>query len=147
MRAVAQESGLIDFSKPAYGERIEYRGSEVSMSALGQHAPIDEKKAWDPDHAKRRALQAALALRLPEFSVGMGGATTIDVTKRGIDKAYGIHQLCERLGISESDTLYIGDELVAGGNDEPVFKTKVETKSVKDPSETIGFITAILGST
>lgn len=140
MRAVAEETGLINFSLPAWGERIEYRGGEVSMSSLGQHAPLDEKKAWDPLHTKRHTLQAALAARLPEFSIGMGGATTIDVTKRGIDKAYGIHQLCERLGISESDALYIGDELVAGGNDEAVFKTKVETKGVRNPSETIRLI-------
>lgn len=144
MRAVAAETGLINFSEPAWGERIEHRGGQVTMSALGQHAPIDEKKAWDPLHAKRHALQAALALRLPEFSVGMGGATTIDVTKRDIDKAYGIRKLCERLNISEFDALYIGDELVEGGNDEAVFKTKVETKSVKDPADTIHLIEAML---
>ena len=147
MRAAAEETGLIDFSKPAlYGERIENRGSEVSMSALGQHASIDEKRTWDPDHAKRRALQAAIAARLTGFSVGMGGLTTIDVTKEGIDKAYGIHQLCERLSISEFDSLYIGDELIAGGNDEAVFKTTVQTKSVKSPIETIVLIKTMLKS-
>lgn len=147
MRSVAEETGLINFSEPAWGERIEYRGGQVTMSALGQHAPLEEKKAWDPTHAKRRALQAALAARLPEFSVGMGGATTIDVTRRGVDKAYGIRQLCERLGISQSDALYVGDELVAGGNDEAVFKTKVETKSVKGPGDTICFIEVLLKNT
>lgn len=144
MHAVAQETGLINFSEPAWGERIEYRGSQVSMSALGQHAPLDEKKVWDPDHTKRHALQTALAARLPGFSVGMGGATTIDVTKRGIDKAYGLRQLCERLGLRESDALYVGDELVAGGNDEAVFKTKAETRSVTGPAETSSVIKAML---
>ena len=92
MREAAIETGLIDFSKPAYGERIEYRGAQVTLSALGQQAPIDEKKAWDPDHAKRYALRAKISERLPElkFSASMGGATSIDVTKRGIDKSHGI---------------------------------------------------------
>ena len=146
MREAGETTGLINFSEPAWGERIEYRGGQVSLSALGQEAPLVEKKAWDPDHTKRHALQEAIAERLPEYSVGMGGATTIDVTKRGIDKAYGIRQLCKRLNIEESDALYIGDELVAGGNDESVFKTAVETKSVADPSETAMFIKSILCS-
>ncbi|MFA6278669.1 MAG: HAD-IIB family hydrolase [Candidatus Paceibacterota bacterium] len=144
MRAAAEETGLINFAEPAWGERIEYRGGQVTMSALGQEAPIVEKKAWDPDHTKRHALQAAIAARLPNFSVGMGGATTIDVTKRDIDKAYGVRQLCKRLGIDESESLYVGDELTAGGNDEAVFKTSAETKSVKDPSETATLIKELL---
>ena len=144
MREVATETGIINFSESAWGERIEYRGGQVTISALGQEAPIVEKKAWDPDHTKRHALQVAIAERLPEFSVGMGGSTTIDVTKRGIDKSYGVRQLCKRLGIKESESLYVGDELVAGGNDEAVFKTAAETKSVKDPSETIQLIKTLL---
>ena len=136
LRSVAAETGLIDFSKPAYGERIEYRGSQVTLSALGQEAPFALKKEWDADHAKRRVLQAAIAAQLPEFSVSMGGTTSIDITKRNIDKAYGLRKLCERLRVNESDALYVGDELVAGGNDEAVFKTGVETHSVSGPEQT-----------
>jgi len=144
MLAAAEETGVIDFSEPVWKHRIEYRGGQVTMSALGQEAPLAEKKSWDPDHTKRHALQAAIAARLPEFSVGMGGATTIDVTKRGIDKAYGIRQLCKRIGIDESEAIYVGDELAAGGNDETVFKTEAEVRSVKDPAETAAFIKKLL---
>ncbi|MDE1919578.1 MAG: HAD-IIB family hydrolase [Patescibacteria group bacterium] len=136
IRAAAAETGLIDFSIPAYGERIEYRGGQVTLSALGQEAPLAEKKAWDPDHKKRRALQAAIAKRLPGYSVGVGGATSIDVTKRGVDKAYGVHKLCERLGLNESEALYVGDELAAGGNDEAVYKTGAKTRAVSGPEDT-----------
>lgn len=146
MRAAAAETGLIDFSEPSYGERIEYRGGQVTMSALGQEAPIAEKKMWDPEHTKRHLLQTNISARLPEFSVGIGGATSIDVSKSNIDKAYGIRQLCKRLNIDESDTLYIGDELEAGGNDEAVYKTAAETKSVASPAETALFIESILAS-
>lgn len=131
---------LIDFSQPAYGERIEHRGAQVTLSALGQQAPIDEKMAWDPDRTKRSALHAHISMHLPTFSVKIGGKTSIDVTKQNIDKAYGIHKLCERIGVSESDTLYIGDELRSGGNDEAAYKTDVETRSVTDPEDTMKFI-------
>ncbi|MBI5405897.1 HAD-IIB family hydrolase [Candidatus Kaiserbacteria bacterium] len=136
IRAAAKETGCIDFSKSAWGERIEYRGGQVTLSALGQQAPLDEKKAWDPDHSKRHALHAVLKERLPNFSVGIGGATSIDITKRGVDKAYGIRKLCERLGIPESEVLYIGDELASGGNDEAVYKTNVRAENVGGPSDT-----------
>ncbi len=144
MRVAAAETGIIDFSKPAHGERIEYRGGQVTLSALGQFAPIAEKKRWDADHAKRMALREAIAARLPKFSVSIGGATSIDVTKRGVDKAYGVHQLCTRLGIRESDALYVGDELEKGGNDEAVYKTEAQTKEVKNTADTTHFITSLL---
>lgn len=147
MRSAAAETGLIDFSEPSYGERIEYRGGDVTMSALGQvNAPITEKRAWDPTHVKRHTLQSAIAEKLPEFSVGIGGITSIDVTKKGIDKAYGLHKLCERLGVAESDALYVGDELESGGNDEAVYKTAVQTKSVASPSETAVFIESLISN-
>jgi HAD superfamily hydrolase (TIGR01484 family) len=146
MKVAAAETGLINFSEPSYGERIEYRGGQVTMSALGQQAPLIEKKAWDPDHAKRRMLQETIAALLPEFSVCIGGATSIDVSKQGVDKAYGIHKLCERLGIFEQDALYVGDELESGGNDEAVYKTSVPTKAVASPAETADLITSLLKS-
>lgn len=146
MCAVAKETGVIDFSEHSWGERIEYRGSQVTLSALGQHAPVALKKAWDPDHAKRKILQIKIAERLPEFSVTYGGATSIDVTRRGIDKAYGVRKLCERLGIPESEAFYVGDELEAGGNDEALYTTDVPTKSVKDPVDTTRLIESILST-
>lgn len=144
IRTVAEETGVIRFSDPAWGERIEYRGGQVTISALGQQAPLVQKKSWDPDHTKRATFQAALAKQLPEFSVGIGGATSIDITKRGVDKAYGVQKLCTRLGISESEALYVGDELEAGGNDEAVYKTEVPTKSVENPAETERLIEKLL---
>ncbi|MDP2655316.1 MAG: HAD-IIB family hydrolase, partial [bacterium] len=146
MRDAVKETGLINFNDQSWGERIEYRGGQVTLSALGQQAPLKLKKAWDPNHAKRHALRDAIAEHLPKYSVSIGGATSIDVTKKGIDKAYGIHQLCERLGVSESDALYVGDELESGGNDEAVYKTEVQTKSVASPSDTERLIESILNS-
>jgi hypothetical protein len=88
----------------------------------------------------------SLTERLPKFSVGIGGATSIDVTKKGIDKAYGLQKLCERLKVKEADALYIGDELGAGGNDEAVYKTDVATCVVMSPADTLRSIKTLLTS-
>ena len=76
-----------------WGEVIEDRGSQITFSALGQQAPLEEKKKWDPDFAKRKKMKTFLDTLIPEFFVRLGGTTSIDVTKHGIDKAYGIKKL------------------------------------------------------
>src|SRR6202044_1324777 len=43
-----------------WGEVIEDRGSQITLSALGQQAPLEEKKKWDPDFAKRKRMKAVL---------------------------------------------------------------------------------------
>ncbi len=137
-------TGVINPAEPAWGERIEYRGSQVTFSALGQQAPVAEKKAWDSSHEKRQKLHDYIAPQLPGFSVKIGGSTSIDVTKQGIDKAYGVRRLCERLGIKESDALYVGDELRTNGNDAAVFATAVKTHFVTSPADTIQLINTFL---
>ena len=94
-RGCAREGGRTDGLQPAqtWGERIEDRGTQITYSALGQQAPLDAKETWDPDFAKRKAVQTILEGTLPNFSVRLGGTTSIDVTRPGIDKAYGIHKL------------------------------------------------------
>jgi phosphomannomutase len=136
------ETGLRE--KKHYGEIIEDRGSQITMSALGQEAPLDVKKDWDPDFAKRKKIKAVLDPLIPEFSVGMGGASSIDVTRPGVDKAYGIHKLEEVLGIPIKQMIFIGDALFPGGNDEPARKTGATCIRVRDPEETERVIEAIV---
>ncbi|HEV8076112.1 MAG TPA: HAD-IIB family hydrolase [Candidatus Acidoferrum sp.] len=119
-----------------WGETIEDRGSQITYSALGQQAPLEEKNKWDPDFSKRKAIKAILDPLIPGFSVRIGGATSIDVTKSGIDKAYGIRKLRDLLGISLQDMIFIGDALFPGGNDFPVRATGVVCISVHGPMET-----------
>lgn len=126
-----------------WGEQIEDRGSQVTFSALGQQAPLDAKRVWDPDFAKRKIIKAKLDQTLPEFSVHLGGATSIDVTKPGIDKAYGIRKLQETLNISIKEMIFIGDALFEGGNDFPARSTGVVCIAVKDPEETKKVVEAI----
>lgn len=127
-----------------WGEIIEDRGSQITLSALGQEAPLDEKEKWDPDFKKRKAMKAKLEPLLPEFSIGLGGSSSIDVTRPGIDKAYGIGKLKEVLGIEIADMLYVGDALFEGGNDYPARRTGVSCIQVSGPSETRKVIEAIV---
>lgn len=145
IRASCAETGLIDLASSSYGERIEYRGAQVTLSALGQRAPVEEKEAWDPDGSKKEALRRAIAAKLPEYDVKVGGSTSIDVTKHGINKAYGVRKISEHLHIPIAKMLYIGDALFPGGNDEVVKGSGIATRQVADPAETIQVIGALLG--
>jgi HAD superfamily hydrolase (TIGR01484 family) len=128
-----------------WGEAIEDRGSQITYSALGQHAPLDQKTKWDPDYAKRKKIKALAHRLIPEFSVRMGGATSIDVTKPGIDKAYGIGKLKDVLGISILEMMYIGDALFPGGNDYPAEQAGVVSVCVRAPHETKRVVETAIG--
>jgi HAD superfamily hydrolase (TIGR01484 family) len=127
-----------------WGETIEDRGSQITYSALGQHAPLAEKSQWDPDYAKRKKIKALLDLKLPEFSVRMGGATSIDVTKPGIDKAYGVKKLRDILGISLKEMIVVGDAMFPGGNDYPAEQAGVVAIPVRGPEDTKRVVEAII---
>jgi phosphomannomutase len=127
-----------------WGEQIEDRGSQITFSALGQKAPLEEKNKWDPDFSKRKKIKAILDTLIPEVSVRIGGSTSIDITKPGIDKAYGIRKLRDLLGISLKEMVYIGDALYVGGNDYPAKEAGVDCISVKDPNETKRVIPTII---
>ncbi len=127
-----------------WGEVIEDRGSQITFSALGQQAPLDAKKTWDPDFAKRKKIKAILDKLIPEFSVRLGGATSIDVTKPGIDKAYGIRKLRDILCIAIQDMIYIGDAVFPGGNDYPAKEAGALSIEVRDPTETKTVIEAFI---
>ena len=127
-----------------WGEVIEDRGSQITFSALGQLAPLEEKKKWDPDFSKRKKLTAILDTLIPEFSVRMGGATSVDVTKQGIDKGYGIRKLRDILHIPIDEMIFIGDAVFPGGNDYPAKEAGALSIEIKDPHETKRVIEAIV---
>ncbi|MGC1296664.1 MAG: HAD hydrolase family protein [Alloacidobacterium sp.] len=97
---------------------------------------MKEKDKWDPDYTKRAKMKAILYTFIPEFSAQMGGATTIDVTKPRIDKAYGIRKLRDILGISLKEMIFIGDALFAGGNDYPAEQAGLISIPVRWPEDT-----------
>jgi hypothetical protein len=127
---------IVGFSQEApegFGPLIEDRGSQITYSALGANAPAEIKKQWDPDFSKRKILVAALMPALKGFSIKMGGTTSIDITREGINKAFGLFNLIQHLSLHAEDVLYIGDALFSGGNDASLAKLGVQTLSVGNP--------------
>jgi phosphomannomutase len=127
-----------------WGERIEDRGSQITFSALGQEAPLEAKEKWDPDFAKRKVIQADLQQRLPGLSINMGGATSIDITREGVDKAYGLKKLRDASGFALDTMLFLGDAIFPGGNDYPTKTLGLDTVRVRDPQETIAVIAGVV---
>lgn len=135
--ALSNVVAQLDYTPPQlWGSQIEDRGSQITFSALGQEAPLEEKKKWDPDFAKRQQMKALLANIIPEFAINLGGTTSVDITKPGIDKAYGIGKLREVLHVSIEEMLFAGDAIFPGGNDYPAKTAGVDCIKVRDPDET-----------
>ena len=127
-----------------WGERIEDRGSQITFSALGQQAPLDAKEHWDPDFAKRKVIQADLRQRLPGLAINMGGATSIDITREGVDKAYGLKKLRDQSGIALDEMIFVGDAIFPGGNDYPAKELGLDTVRVRDPQDTLSVIATVV---
>lgn len=147
MTAFAKTFQELNYIHPQeiYGELIEDRGSQITFSALGQEAPLAAKQKWQQESGTLQLqLTEALQARLPDFTVRAAGLTSIDVTRRGIDKAYGLRQMEKYLSIPLANMLFIGDALFPGGNDYAVISTGVEYLTVSGPSETKTVIERLL---
>jgi phosphomannomutase len=126
------------------GEVIEDRDSQVTYSALGQQSTTEDKYAWDPDGTKKMAIRDLAAKSLPDLEVRAAGTTSIDVTRKGIDKAHGMKKLIEALGITKEDILFFGDKLEEGGNDYPVKAYGIESIAVTGWEDTVAKLKEIL---
>lgn len=122
-----------DYKNPdkIFGELIQDRDSSMTFSALGNDAPFELKEHWDSDQKKRTILVEKLSSKLPDFSVKIGGTTSIDITKRGIDKAFGVLELMKFLGYNKSDVFYVGDAFYPQGNDTSIISTGIRYEWVK----------------
>jgi phosphomannomutase len=146
LKEALEETGLADDARrpPAWGERIDDRRAQITFSALGQRAPMEEKAKWDPEIEKRKKLRVALVKRLPDFEVRINGSTSIDITQKGVNKAYGVRQLVQITDISIAEMLYVGDALTEGWSASVVINTGVHTHEVFGPEETAALIKEIL---
>ena len=134
-----------------YGDLVEDRGSQLTMSTLGQNR-VDElgekgvklKEEWDADNKKKNKIRDYVADLITDYEVKVGGLTSIDVTKPGIDKAYGMKKLLEHLELEKKDILFIGDRLMEGGNDSPVKAMGIDSIEISDWHQTAIAVNAII---
>jgi alpha-glucan phosphorylase-like protein/HAD superfamily hydrolase (TIGR01484 family) len=128
----------------ALGEYLYDRGSQITYSALGKHASLEDKYAWDPDRTKRRQIVETLRSHLPGITMTIGGSTSIDFTEEGIDKRFGVGKLLEYLHIQPHNALFVGDALYEGGNDAPVKKLGIDTRDTSSLDATYDIIKKLL---
>ncbi len=145
LTAVEEEARRLGlWEAQTWGDILEDRGSQITFSALGQTAPVDAKSAWDPTGAKKATLRDAVAARVPDLEVRSGGSTSVDITERGIDKAYGMRELSAHTGIALDDMLFVGDRLDEHGNDYPVLAMGVACQAVEGWQDTAAFLERLL---
>jgi HAD superfamily hydrolase (TIGR01484 family) len=139
--------GIAGYTIPehVYGSIIEDRGSQITFSAVGQFAPKEEKEKWNRvSNGVRIHLRDVLEEMLPEFDVAIGGMTSIDITKKGINKAFGITQVLHFLHTDIADAVYVGDKLFEGGNDAAALETGIDGVQVASVADTEEFIRGVL---
>lgn len=134
-----------------YGDTIEDRDSQITLSIMGQEVVAelgDEglrlKEEWDPDGSKKLQIRDIVQAKIPEFSVRAAGATSIDVTKPGVDKAYGMEKLMAATDFTKDDILFMGDKIVPGGNDYAVEEMGIDCISVRNWQDTAYAIEGIV---
>lgn len=146
LETVAKDMGIW-CDKPA-GEIIEDRFSQITMSALGQQATPEAKYEWAEKYKDVRPIyRDKVAALLPDLEVRIGGTTSTDITKPGIDKAYGMKRLIEAIGISKDEILFFGDKLAEGGNDYPVKAMGIDSIAVDGWETTAYALDGVLGVT
>lgn len=119
-------------------DQLQERGSQITLSALGRHAPTELKREFDPDGERRKQMVMFLRQHLDEkkYEIGIAGLTSIDVTKKGFDKEWGIREFLKFNNLKAENVLFFGDKLYPGGNDYPATRI-VDCVSVKNPEETL----------
>jgi len=123
-----------------YGKRIEDRGCQITWSAHGQDAPYAVKEYFDVDRKKRTEIKNKLDKLLPKFEIRIGGCSSIDITKKDIDKSYGMNKFITIFNLKKENIIFIGDSLFKGGNDHPIKKMGIKCVKVGSPQETKVFI-------
>ncbi len=144
LESSAKELGL--WCENPSGEIIEDRETQVTFSSLGQTATPEDRYAWDPDNSKKFKLRDLCQAKMPQYEFRAGGTTSIDVTVKGIDKAFGISELIKLNNFEKSDVLFVGDKLEEGGNDYPVKAMGVDTIAVEKWEDTALVIEALIKS-
>ncbi len=138
--------------KKTYGKLVEDRGTQVTFSVFGQDVVkalgkkgIAMKDKWrDENQATKLQIAKLMQKYLPKLEVRAAGHTSVDVTKKGIDKAYGLHQIEKYLKVKIKDMFFVGDAIFPGGNDYAITKTAIDYYPVDGPEQTKEAIRAVL---
>ena len=106
------------------GDNVEYHASGcITFPLLGTKAAQADKLAFDPDRKLRRAIYDDVARTFSEYNVFVGGSSSFDMAPKPYDKYYALDKYCAARGIAHEETVFVGDDYGAGGNDESVYRS------------------------
>lgn len=114
---------------------IEDRGAQITFSPIGNTAPVEHKRTYDPDREKRERWLRDIPFSSENIMARIGGSTSIDYIPRDRHKGANVRKLIDDRGWDPEDCVYIGDGLYPGGNDELVIGV-IETVPVADHHDT-----------
>lgn len=143
-KIVIDHKEFFEIPSEHFGNYIEDRGNQITLSAVGQEAPIEAKQVWDPTGDKRRKIIDAIQQAVPEIEAHAGGMTSVDILPKGYDKAVGLKVLLDDLGLRIPNMLFVGDAIFEGGNDYSPLQAGIECKSVASPEDTERLIESLL---
>jgi hypothetical protein len=128
LKSMDEVLDLLDLRpEKTWWELVEDRWSQITFSALGQQAPLEEKSVRDPDFKKRNVIKMELEKRIPNFSINSGWATSIDITMKWVDKAFGVRKIMENFPVEMDEILFIWDAVFPGWNDYPPFTIWIDS--------------------
>ncbi len=122
---------------------IEDRGGQITFSPVGNTAPVEHKKNYDPDRKKREKMLKEIPFISEELVVKIGGSTSLDYIHKDRHKGGNVRRLIETLGWKPEHCVYFGDGLYHGGNDELVIGV-IDTVAVKDHLDAFDKISSLL---
>lgn len=122
--------------KQTWWQTIENRWTQITYSPLWNETPLEIKSKWDIDCSKRHKIREYILGDLSEFQIWIAWKSSIDITKKGIDKSYWIKKIISEIWIKKEEILFIWDMLIPGGNDYPVKQYWINCKSVNNPEDT-----------
>lgn len=115
---------------------LEDRGALICYSPIGNRAPVEVKKAYDPGAKKREVMLSAVPfVHHDDVAVRIGGSTSFDYTHKEQHKGTNVSRLITLMGWNKNDAVYFGDRFGPGGNDEPVLGV-IDTVAVDDHMDT-----------
>ena len=131
---------------PFQGARlsVQDRKCQYTVSLLNHSTSRRIKTSWDRKMVKRKLIQHDLEKRLKGFEVNLSGHASLDITRKGLDKAYAVKRLKQHLKLPSSRMIFFGDSVFRGGNDYSVKKSGVKAVKIKDEKETLKILKKLL---
>ena len=123
---------------------IEDRGAQITFSPIGNTAPLDLKRTYDPDRSKRLSLLDKIPFASEELVVKIGGSTSLDYIHKDRHKGTNVQKLIDYMKWEKDECVYFGDGLYPGGNDEAVIGV-IETIAVDDHLDCYNKLQELIG--